>query len=78
MTNLTIGRDGEITLPSEICDRYGLKPETPVRVVEMRNSILLFPITDAPISAELVKELEEWQSLSAETWSQFPYADKKE
>ncbi len=78
MTNLTIGRDGEIALPSQIRDRYGLKPETPVRIVETRGGILLVPITDAPISAELAKELEEWQSLSVESWSQFPYEDEKE
>lgn len=73
MTNLTIGHDGKIALPSELRDRYDLKPETPIRVVETSDGILLIPITDAPMSAELAEELEEWQSLGAESWSQFPY-----
>lgn len=71
MTNLTIGRGGEIALPSEVRDRYGLTPEIPIRLIETRNGILLVPLTREPMSAELARELEEWQSLSVETWGMF-------
>jgi bifunctional DNA-binding transcriptional regulator/antitoxin component of YhaV-PrlF toxin-antitoxin module len=56
-------------------DRYGLAPDTPVRIVETRSGILLVPLTDEPMSAELEQELEEWQSLSLQTWTMFPYED---
>jgi bifunctional DNA-binding transcriptional regulator/antitoxin component of YhaV-PrlF toxin-antitoxin module len=75
MANLTVGRGGEIVLPDPVRDRYGLAPDTPVRIVETRSGILLVPLTDEPMSAELEQELEEWQSLSLQTWEMFPYED---
>jgi bifunctional DNA-binding transcriptional regulator/antitoxin component of YhaV-PrlF toxin-antitoxin module len=62
-------------LPESVRERYGLSPDTPVRVVETRTGILLVPLTDAPMSPELARELAEWQSLSTESWSAFPYED---
>jgi AbrB family looped-hinge helix DNA binding protein len=78
MANLTVGRAGEIVLPDPVRDRYGLAPDTPVRIVETRSGILLVPLTDEPMSAELEQELEEWQSLSVQTWTMFPYEDDTE
>lgn len=78
MDNLTVGRGGEIVLPDPVRDRYGLAPDTPVRIVETRSGILLVPLTDEPMSAELEQELEEWQSLSLQTWALFPYDDDAE
>jgi AbrB family looped-hinge helix DNA binding protein len=78
MANLTVGRGGEIVIPDPVRDRYGLAPDTPVRIVETRSGILLVPLTDEPMSAELEQELEEWQSLSLQTWMMFPYEDDAE
>jgi bifunctional DNA-binding transcriptional regulator/antitoxin component of YhaV-PrlF toxin-antitoxin module len=75
MANLTIGRGGEIRLPEEIRARYGLLPDTSVRIIETRTGILVIPITSEPMNAELAQELEEWQSLNTSVWDLFPYED---
>jgi bifunctional DNA-binding transcriptional regulator/antitoxin component of YhaV-PrlF toxin-antitoxin module len=75
MTRLMVGRGGEIALPESVRERYELSPDAPVRVVETRTGILLVPLTDAPMRPELVQELAEWRSLSAETWQVFPYEE---
>lgn len=76
MTRLTVGHTGEISLPGELRQRYGLAPDTPVRVIETRSGILLVPLTDRPMSEELAQELAEWQSLSTESLAMFPYEDE--
>ncbi len=63
MLDLTIGRQGELVLPGELRARYGLLPETPVRVFETHSGILIIPVTDEPMSAELKAELDEWQTI---------------
>ena len=73
MEILTIGPAGEIELPDKVRERYGLTPATSVRIIETRDGILLIPLNDAPMSAELAEELAEWQDLSLETWEMFPY-----
>jgi len=78
MNNLTVGRGGEIVIPDPVRNRYGLAPDTPVRIIETRGGILLVPLTNEPMSVELEQELKEWQSLSLETWSMFPYEDTGE
>ncbi len=75
MTTTTVGREGQVTLPDDVQERYGLRPEVSVRLIETRSGLLLVPLTDAPMSAELVQELQEWQALGADTWVQFPYKD---
>ena len=75
MTTMTIGRGGEVTLPDEVQERYGLRPEVSVRLIETRSGLLLVPLTDAPMSAELEQELQEWQALGAASWAQFPYEE---
>ena len=76
MTTMTIERDGKIALPLDIQERSGLRPETAVRVIETRSDILLVPLTDAPMSAELTKELQEWQALGQSAWEQFSFEDE--
>ncbi len=73
MEILTIGPAGEIELPDKVRERYGLTPATSVRIIETRGGILLVPLSDAPMSAELADELAQWQALSVETWEMFPY-----
>jgi bifunctional DNA-binding transcriptional regulator/antitoxin component of YhaV-PrlF toxin-antitoxin module len=68
LTSLTVGRGGEIALPESVRERYGLTPDTPVRVIETRPGIPIVPLTNAPMSPEMTQELAEWQSLSAEAW----------
>lgn len=72
---LTMGETGEIALPQSVRDRYKMTPSTPIRIVETRTGLLLVPLTDAPPSDALARELAEWQELGAQTWEQFPFED---
>jgi len=73
--NLIVEDGGKITLPETVRDHYGLAQDTPLRVIETRNGILLIPLTNEPMSEELQAELVEWQSLGAEGLEMFPYED---
>ena len=75
MSSLTIKPGGELSLPPELCQRYCLTPETPIRVIETRTGILLVPLTDQPMSDELTRELEAWQALGQAGWERFPFRD---
>jgi bifunctional DNA-binding transcriptional regulator/antitoxin component of YhaV-PrlF toxin-antitoxin module len=75
MADLRIGPGGEITLPTEVLDRYRLTPDIPIRIIETRDGILLVPQTDEPMSEELQRELEEWRKIGTQTWDLFPYED---
>ena len=75
MTTMTVGHGGEVTLPSEVQERYGLRPEVSVRLIETRSGLLLVPLTDAPMSAELAQEVQEWQALGELAWAQFPFEE---
>lgn len=77
MTTTIIGRGGEVTLPNDVQERYGLRPEVSVRLIETRSGLLLVPLTDAPMSAELAQELQEWQALGTNAWEQFSYEDRE-
>jgi bifunctional DNA-binding transcriptional regulator/antitoxin component of YhaV-PrlF toxin-antitoxin module len=72
---LTIEHGGKITLPRDLRDRYGLADDTPLRIIATRDGILLVPLTNEPMSADLAAELDEWQSLTAESFELFPYKD---
>ncbi len=76
MITTTIGRGGEVTLPGDVQERYGLRPEVSVRLIETRSGLLLVPLTDARMSEELTEELQEWQALGQASWSQFSYEDE--
>ncbi len=73
--NLIVEDGGKITLPNAVRDRYGLAQDTPVRMIETRNGILLVPLTREPMNAELLAELEEWQRLGAASFEMFSYED---
>jgi len=73
MKDLTIRRHGEISLPQDLRTRYRLESDTPVRVIETATSVILVPLTEAPMSEELRRDLEEWQSLAAQSWNDFSY-----
>ncbi len=75
MTNLTMSSGGQITLPPELRDHYGLTPEKPLRVIQTKSGILLIPLTDAPMEPALQQELQEWQALGAASWDLFPYEE---
>ncbi len=69
--NLTI-ENGRITLPKEVVGRYQLGNDTPLRMIETRNGILLIPLTKEPMSSALRAEIEEWQALGTESFELFP------
>ena len=71
--NLIVENGGKITIPESVRDRYGLAQDTPVRMIETRNGILLIPLTDEPMSEALLSELQEWQLFGAESFELFPY-----
>ncbi|GAC1446035.1 MAG: hypothetical protein NVSMB56_01380 [Pyrinomonadaceae bacterium] len=75
LAKLTIESDGKILLPASVRRRYKLAENVPLRVIEARNGILLVPLTDTPMSAELSAELNEWQALGAESFEMFPYEE---
>jgi len=75
--NLIVEDGGKITIPEAVRDRYGLAQDTPVRMIETRNGILLIPLTDEPMSEALLSELEEWQLFGAESFELFPYEEKQ-
>jgi bifunctional DNA-binding transcriptional regulator/antitoxin component of YhaV-PrlF toxin-antitoxin module len=73
--NLLVERGRKITLPNEVIDHYGLKEDTPLRIIETRNGILLVPLTDEPMTESLRVEIEQWQALGVESVQIFPYED---
>ena len=73
MTTMTAGRGGEVTLPGNVRDWYGLLPETEVRLVEAQAGLLLVPLSDEPMSDALMQELAQWQELGRQSWQMFPY-----
>ena len=77
MSRNLILENGKITLPREVVGRYGLENDTPVRMIETRNGILLIPLTDGPMTETLRTELEEWQALGSETFEMFPYESEQ-
>lgn len=68
---LIIEENGKLTLPENIIERYRFKKETRFRIIETQEGILLVPLTDEPLSDELKNELEEWQTLGAESLKNF-------
>ena len=62
----------DITLPKSIREKYGLKPESRVRIIETKDGILLIPLTDEPADKILQAELDEWQQLGEEVWHNLP------
>ena len=75
--NLLVEANGNISLPAEVRDHYGLTPDTPLRIVETRGGILLVPLNREPMSEELQRELDEWQSLGAASLEMFSYEDSE-
>ena len=73
MTCLTSGPQGEIALPANLRARHGIAEDTPIRVIETRNGILLVPLTNEPMSAALAQELAEWHALASASWEMFDY-----
>jgi bifunctional DNA-binding transcriptional regulator/antitoxin component of YhaV-PrlF toxin-antitoxin module len=65
--NLIVEDGGKITLPEAVREHYGLAEDTPLRIIETRGGILLVPLTSEPMTEELRSELEDWQSLAAES-----------
>ena len=76
-SNLLVEDSGRISLPEDVRHRYGLTQDTSVRIIETRGGILLVPLTSEPMSQDLARELEEWQSLGAENLEMFPYDDEE-
>ena len=75
MTQVTMKPGGDLTLPADLCQRYGLSPDTPLRVIETGAGILLVPLTGDPMSDELRAELAGWQEHSMASWEMFPYEE---
>jgi len=58
MSQKLLIENGKITIPADVLDRYQLDEETPLRIIETRNGILLVPLTEEPITDDLRSELE--------------------
>lgn len=77
LETLTVEEGGKVALPDEVQIRYGFTPNTSVRIIETQSGVLLVPLTDEPMSETLKAEIEEWQSLGAESIEVFPFEDKQ-
>jgi bifunctional DNA-binding transcriptional regulator/antitoxin component of YhaV-PrlF toxin-antitoxin module len=75
--DLLVEDGGKISLPDDVRDRYGLTPETPLRIIETRGGILLVPLTNESMSESLARELDEWQALGTASLEMFPYEEKE-
>ena len=73
--DLKIGAAGELALPGDVRQRYGLVADAQIRLIETQNAILLVPLNNAPVTTALEKELAEWQALGETAWEMFPYED---
>ncbi len=69
---IKVGAGGEVALPVEVCRRYGLEANSPMRIIETENAILLVPLKDMPADS-LEQELQQWQHLATKAWDLFPY-----
>ena len=76
MTTIIVGRSGEVTLPGDVRRRYGMSPDTTLRLVETQAGLLLVPITDVPMSEALALELSLWQELGRRSLEMFPYEEE--
>ena len=76
MTTMIVGGGGEVTLPGDVRGRYGMSPDSTVRLAETRAGLLLVPITDEPISEALALELSQWQELGRQSLERFPYEEQ--
>ncbi len=75
MATISIGPEGELTLPADVRSRHGFKPDQLIRVIETRGGVLLVPLDGRDITDELARELDAWQGLAAETWDSFPFEE---
>ncbi len=73
--DLFVKEGGKIVLPDAVRERYHLVDETPLRLIETRNGILIVPLSNEPMSADLARELDEWQALGAANLEMFPYEE---
>lgn len=71
--HIRVGPNGEIALPASVRERFGLRPDSHVRVLETRVGILLVPLADARLQPRLAQELGAWQHLGASAWDLFGY-----
>ena len=76
--SLTTLYGDELTLPSTLREKYHLTAGVSVRIIETREGILLIPLTDEPMPAELQEELTDWQKLGASAMTSFPYDESAE
>lgn len=78
MATVTVGPGGELTLPPDVVLRKGFKPDRAVRVVETLSGVLLVPVDNQEIPADLARELDEWQELANDSWNAFPCVEGAE
>ena len=78
MEIVTVGPVGQVELPDEIRDRYGITPATPIRIIETRGGVLLVPLGKTPMDPDLAEELAQWQALGAQSWEMFPFDEEGE
>lgn len=76
MSSLTVKPNLEVNLPADVCNRYGIAPQTSLRIIETRTGILLIPLTSDPMDPELAAELQQWQQLGAASLEDFPYEEE--
>ncbi len=75
---VTVPYGKDLTLPDVVRDRLGLSPDTPVRMIETRDGLLLIPLTGESMPQDLLTEIADWQNLRSDTLADFPYDDEEQ
>ncbi len=69
MNTAKLERRGVLIIPIDLCERYGLREDTVIELVETDQGILLVPPTLEALEPELRRELEAWQAARDEDWT---------
>lgn len=72
---LTVKESGDMTLPADVIERYGIENEMQFRIIETQKGVLLIPLTNEPMDEELKAEIEEWQAARTDSWDMFEYKE---
>jgi hypothetical protein len=75
---LTVGANGDLTLPAAVIERFQIEHEMEFRIIETQKGVLLVPLTAEPMNQTLLAEINDWQALGAESWDLFGYEEPSE
>jgi hypothetical protein len=75
MTRLLMRQGGELTLPASLCQRYGLTPDVPIRVIELAPDSFWYRLPMHRWTQFWKLRFQNGKSCAACTWDSFPFDD---